>query len=108
MDPDLPSAVDEVPIGLVVLGVEHHAVVQLEIGRLGRKSPAAEVLRSGHDMADGRAETERDGARVLQRSKANRHINVIGDQIEKEIRDEKVDSNPSVIVQERRYEIQKD
>ena len=45
------STVDQVPVGLVVPGVEHHAVVLLQVPGLDRKLPSFQVFRGCHDIA---------------------------------------------------------
>ena len=46
MDTCLFSTVDQVPVGLVVPGVEYHTVVQLEVRRLDRKLSALKQMLS--------------------------------------------------------------
>src|SRR5258708_29894961 len=94
MDACLFSTVDQVPVGLVVPGVEHHTVVQLEVRRLDRKLSAFQVFGGSHDIANALAYARGDHARVLQLSEADRNINIFRNQIEEEIRDEEVNPDP--------------
>src|SRR5882762_3428715 len=106
MDARLFSTVDQVPVGLVVPGVEHHTVVQLEVRRLDRKLSAFQVFGGSHDIANALAYTGGDHARVLQLSEADRDVNIFRNQIEEEIRDEEVDADPWLSFQESREEVQ--
>src|SRR6202011_2222020 len=106
MDACLLSAIDQVPVGLVVPGVEHHTVVQLQVRRLDRKLSAFQVFRGCHDIANALTYAGGDHARVLQLSEADRDVNILGNQIEKEIRDEEVDPDPRLSFQEPREEVQ--
>src|SRR5215475_15790980 len=107
MDPELSSAVDEVPLALVVLGAQHHAVMHLQVGRLRWQRSAFQVLRGGHDVTDASAEPRSDDARVLQLSEPDGDIYVLREQIEIEIRDEEVDADPRMLFQESRNKIKK-
>src|SRR4030088_2010897 len=106
MDASLFSAVDQIPVGLVVPGVEHHAVVQLEARRFDRKLSAFQVFGGCHDIANALAYAGGDHARVLQLSEADRDVNIFRNQIEEEIRDEEVDLDPRVSFHESRDEVQ--
>src|SRR5580704_14223145 len=106
MDAGLFSTVDQVPVGLVVPGIEHHTVVQLEVRRLDRKLSAFQVFGGCHDIANALTYAGGDHARVLQLSEADRDVNIFRNQIEEEIRNEEVDSNPSLSFQEAREEVQ--
>jgi hypothetical protein len=46
------STVDQVPVVLVIPGVGHHIVVQLEVRRLDRKLAAFQVFRGRRDIAN--------------------------------------------------------
>src|SRR5882757_10474092 len=105
MDARLFSTVDQVPVGLVVPGVEHHTVVQLEVRRLDRKLSAFQVFRGCHDIASALTDAGGDHARVLQLSEADRDVNVFRNQIEEEISEEEVDPDPRLGFQETREEI---
>src|SRR5437764_8661355 len=94
MDACLFSTADQVPVGLVIPGVEHHTVVQLEVRRLDRKLSAFQVSRGCHDIANALTDAGGDHARVLQLSEADRDVKVLGNQIEEEIRDEEIDPDP--------------
>src|SRR5271168_3427747 len=102
MDACLFSTADQIPVGLVVPGVEQHTVVQLEVLRLERKLSAFQVFRGCHDIPNALSDAGGDHARVLQLSEADRDVDVFGNQIEKEIRDEKVDPDPRLGLQEPR------
>src|ERR1700722_9644737 len=91
MDACLLSTADQVPVGLVVSGIEHHAIVQLEIHRLDRKLPAFYISGGCHDIANAFSQTSGDRARVLQLSEADRYVKVLCNQVEEEIRDEEFD-----------------
>src|SRR5450432_1512098 len=106
MDAFLFFTIDQSPVGLVVPGVEHHAVVQLEVRRLDRKLSAFQIFRGRHDIANALTYAGGDHARVLQLSEADRNINIFSNQIEEEIRDEEVDPDPRLSFQEPRKEIQ--
>src|SRR6202043_2155875 len=106
MDAGLFSTVDQLPVGLVVPGVEHHTVVQLEVRRLDRKLSAFQVFGGCHDIANALAYAGGDHARVLQFSEADRDVNIFRNQIEEEVRDEEVDPDPRVSFQESREEVQ--
>src|SRR5476649_793588 len=100
MDARLFPAVDQVPIGLVVPGVEHHAVVQLKVRGLDGKLSAFQVFRGCNDIADALTDGGGNHARILQLSETDRDIKVLGNQIEEEIRDEEIDADPRMSVQE--------
>src|SRR5262245_10232305 len=87
MDRDLPSPAHQVPVSLVVLAVEQHAVVRLQIGRLLWERSPSHVFRSGHDVKNGFAEAPGDDAGVSQLSNANRDVDVLRNQIEEAVRD---------------------
>src|SRR5882762_5764508 len=106
MDACFFSTVDQVPVGLVVPGVEHHTVVQLQVRRLDRKLSAFQVFRGCHDIANALTYAGGDHARVLQLSEADRDVKVLGNQIEEEIRDEEIDPDPRMSFQEPRVEVQ--
>src|SRR6266852_7255595 len=106
MDACLFPTVDHVPVGLVVPGVEHYAVVQLEVRRLERKLSAFQVFGGCHDIANALTYAGGDHARVLQLSEADRDVNVFRNQIEEEIRDEEVDPDPRLSFKEPREEVQ--
>src|SRR3984893_11635304 len=106
MDACLFSTVDQVPVGLVVPGVEHYTVVQPEIRRLDRKLSAFQVFGGCHDIANALTDAGGDHARVLQLAEADRDVNIFRNQIEEEIRDEEVDPDPRVSFQESREEVQ--
>src|ERR1700693_4106980 len=106
MDACLFSTVDQIPVGLVVPGVEHHTVVQLEVRRLDRKLSAFQVFRSCHDIANALTYAGGDHARVLQLSEADRNVNVFRNQIEEKIRDKEVDPDPRLSFQEPREELE--
>src|ERR1700733_1056601 len=106
MDTCLFSPADQVPVGLVVPGVEHPTVVQLEVRRLDRKLSAFQVFGGCHDIANALSYASGDHARVLQLPKANRDVNIFCNQIEKEIRDEELDPDPRLSFQEPREEVQ--
>src|SRR5437016_12968145 len=100
------STVDQVPVSLVVPGVEHHTVVQLEVRKLNRKLSSFQVFRGGHDVANALTDADGDHARVLQLSEADRDVNVLGNQIEEEIRDKEIDPDTRMSFQEPREEVQ--
>src|SRR5580700_2440936 len=106
MDACLFSSVDQIPVSLVVPGVEHHAVVQLEVRRLDRKLSAFQVFGGCHDIANALTYAGGDYARVLQLSEADRDVNIFRHQIEEEIRNEEVDPDPRLSFQEPREEVQ--
>src|SRR5476649_325094 len=106
MDACLSSTVDQVPVGLVVPGAEHHAIVQLEVRRLGRKLSALQVFRCGHDIANACSYASGHHARVFQLSEADRDVKVLRCQVEEEIRDEELDPYPRLSFQEPREEVQ--
>src|ERR1700719_3748074 len=106
MDVCLFSTVDQVPVGLVVPGVEHYTVVQPEIRRLDRKVSAFQVFGGCHDIANALTYAGGDHARVLQLSEADRDVNIFRNQIEEEIRDEEVDPDPRLSFQESREAVQ--
>src|SRR6059058_1615384 len=93
-------------VGLVVPGVEHHTVVQLEVRRHDRKLSALQVFGGCHDIANALTYAGGDHARVLQLSEADRDVNIFRNQIEEEIRDEEVDPDPGLSFQESREEVQ--
>src|SRR5437016_14234553 len=107
MDACLFSTAEQVPVGLVIPGVEHHTVVQLEVRRLDRKLSAFQVSRGCHDIANALTDAGGDHARVLQLSEANRDVKVLGNQIEEQIRDEEIDPDPRMSVQEHRDEVER-
>src|ERR1700722_10464782 len=100
MDARLFSTADQLPVGLVVPGVEHHAIVQLEIRRFDGKLSAFYVSGGCHDIANAFSQTSGDRARVLQLSEADRYVKVFRDEIEEEIRDEKFDPDLRLRLQE--------
>src|ERR1700693_528497 len=102
MDACLFSTVDQIPVGLVVPGVEHHTVVQLEVRRLDRKLSAFQVFRGCHDIANALTYTGGDHARVLQLSETDRDVNIFRNQIEEDIRNEEVDPDSRLSIQEHR------
>src|SRR5882757_9480377 len=106
MDARLFSTVDQVPVGLVVPGVEHHTFVQLEVRRLDRKLSAFQVFRGCHDIANALTDASGDHARVIQLSEADRDVNVFRNQIEEQIRDEQIDPDPRMSFQEPREKVQ--
>src|SRR5882724_13070744 len=106
MDARLFSTVDQVPVGLVVPGVEHHTVVPLEIRRLDRKLSAFQVFGGCHDIANALTDAGGDDARVLQLSDTDRDVEVLRNQIEEEIRHEEIDPDSRMSLQERREEVQ--
>src|SRR6202162_1499976 len=106
MDASLFSTVDEVPVGLIIPGVEHHAVVQLEVRRHDRKLSALQVFGGCHDIANALTYAGGDHARVLQLSETDRDVDIFRYQIEEEIRDEEVDPDPWLSFQEPRQEVQ--
>src|SRR6267142_5724279 len=106
MDACLLSAIDQLPVGLVVPGVEHHTVVQLEVRGLDRTLSAFHVFRGCHDIANALTYAGSDHARVLQLSEADREINIFRNQTEEEIRDEEVDPDPRLSFQKPREEVQ--
>ena len=105
-DPCPFFTIHKVPIGLIVPSVEHYTVVQLKIGRLDRELSAFQVLGSCHDIANARTDAGSHDARVLQLSEADRDVNILRDQVEEEIRDEEIDSDPRLSFQEPREELQ--
>src|ERR1700739_1236185 len=106
MDARLSCTVHQVPVGLVVSGVEHHTVVQLEVCRLDRKLSAFQVFGGSHDIANALTYADGDHARVLQLAEADRDVDIFRNQIEEEIRDEKVNPDPRLSFQESREEVQ--
>ena len=102
MDACLFSTVDQVPVSLVVPGVEDHTIVQLEVCRLDGSLSAFQVFSGRHDIANAFSQASGDRARVLQLSEADRYVEVFRDQIEEEIRDEKFDPDPRLGFQEPR------
>src|SRR5258708_7544199 len=106
MDARLYPTADQVPAGLVIPGIEHHTVVQLEVRRLDRKLSAFQVFGGSHDIANALAYPRGDHARVLQLSEADRDINIFRNQIEEEIRDEQIDPDPRLNFQEPREKVQ--
>src|SRR5882762_6743439 len=101
----LLSTVDQIPVCFVVVGVEHHAVVQVKICRLERLSSAFQVFGSSHDIADALSYASGDYARVLQLSEADPEVNVFANQVDELICDEKIDPNPRVGFEEPREEL---
>src|ERR1700678_2049353 len=106
MDACLFSTVDQVPVSLVVPGVEDYTIVQLEVCRLDGSLSAFQVFSGRHDIANAFSQASGDRARVLQLSEADRYVEVFRDQIEEEIRDEKFDPDPRLGFQEAREELQ--
>src|ERR1700678_2614940 len=106
MDACFFSAVDQIPVSLVVPGVEHHTVVQLEVLRLDRKLSAFQVFGGSHDIANALTYAGGDYARVLQLSETDRDVNVFRYQIEEDIRDEEIDPDPRMSFQKPREEVQ--
>ena len=106
MDACLFSTVYEVPVGLVVPGVEHHTVVQLEVRRLNRKLSIFQIFGGGYNIANALTDPGGDHARVLQLSEADRYVKVLRNQIEEEIRDEEIDPDLRMSFQEPRKEVQ--
>ena len=65
MDPDLSSPADEVQVFSIVLGIEHHAVVLLQIGGLRRKGSNCrlpEHTNFGPNVPDEDIDCRRDAA----------------------------------------------
>src|SRR6267378_3362382 len=106
MDACLFPTVDQVPVGLVVPGVEHHTVVQLEVRGLNWKLSALQIFGRGYNIANALTYPGGDHARVLQLSEADRDVNIFCNQIEEEISDEEVDPDPRLNFQEPREEVQ--
>src|SRR6266852_6618848 len=106
MDAGLFSTVDQLPIGLVIPGVEHHTVVQLEVRGLDWKLSAIQVLRGCNDIPNALTYAGGDHARVLQLSEAYRDVKIFRNQIEKEISNEEVDPDPRLSFQEPREKVQ--
>ena len=100
VDARLSSAVNQVPVGLIVFGVEHHTVVQLEVRRLDRRLAAFQVFGGRHDIANTLTDAGGDDARVPQLSEADRDINILRNQVEEEIRDEEINPDPRLSFQE--------
>src|SRR6266481_4237850 len=107
MDAGLFSTVDQLPIGLVIPGVEHHTVVQLEVRGLDRKLSAFQVLGGCNDIPNALTYAGGDHARVLQLSEADCDVNIFRNQIEEEIRNEEVDPDSRLSIQEPREEVEK-
>jgi hypothetical protein len=80
--------------------------VQLEVRGLNRKLPAFQVFGGCHDIANALAYAGGNDAPVLQRSEADRDVNIFRNQIEEEIRDEEVDPDPRLSFQEPREEVE--
>src|SRR4029077_9828580 len=74
--------------------------------RFDRKLSAFQVLGGCHDVANALTYAGGDDARVLQLSEADRDVNIFRNQIEEEIRDEEVDPDPRVSIQEAGEEVQ--
>src|ERR1700720_824249 len=104
MDARFFTTVDQVPPGLVIPGIEHHTVVQLEVRRLNRKLSAFQIFGCGYNIANALTDPGGDHARVLQLSEADRDVNIFRNQIEEKIRDEEVDPDPRPSFQEPREE----
>src|SRR6202008_3774809 len=68
---------------------------------------AFQVFGSGHDIKHGLAQTPGDDAGILQLSGADSDVEVFRDQIDEQVRDEKLDPDTRMIFQESGYEIQK-
>src|SRR6202011_2974984 len=83
-----------------------HTAVQLEVRRLDRKVSAFQVFGGCHDVANALSYAGGDHARILQLSEADRDVNIFRNQIEEEIRDEQVDPDPRLSLQEPREEVQ--
>src|SRR5580698_8570856 len=106
MNARLVSTVDQVPVGLVVPGVEHHTGMLLEVDRLNGKLPALQVFGGSHDVANALADAGGDHTGVLQLSEADRHVKVLRNQIEEQIRDEQVDADPRLSLEKSGKEVQ--
>src|ERR1700704_1454806 len=106
MDASLFSTVDQVPVGLIIPGVEHHAVVQLEVRRHDRKLSALQVFGGCHDIANALTNAGGDHARVLQLSEADRDVNIFRNQIEEEIRNGEIDPDLRICFQESADEVE--
>lgn len=59
VDPSFPA--DQLPVSLVVLGAEQHAIVRFEVGGLRRQGSGFQVFRSGDDVANTLAEALGEG-----------------------------------------------
>src|SRR5262245_18553223 len=88
MDRDLSSPAHQVPVTLVVLAVEQHAVVRLQIGGLHWERSRSHVFRSGHDVKNVLAEAPGDDTGVSQLSDANRDVDIFRSQINEAVGDE--------------------
>src|SRR5258708_15485304 len=106
MDARLFPTADQVPAGLVIPGIEHRTVVQLEVRRLKRKLSAFQIFGCGYNIANALTDPGGDHARVLQLSEADRDVNIFRHQIEEEIRDKEVDPDPRLSFQEPREEVE--
>ena len=100
------STVDQVPVSLVVPGVEHHTIVQFEVRRLERMRSAFQVFGCRNDIANALPYAGGDHARAVQLAEADRHVKVFRDQIEEQIRDEEVDPDPRLSFEKPREEVQ--
>src|SRR6267154_2995591 len=106
MDARLFPTADQVPAGLIIPGIEHHAVVQFEVRRLNGNLSAFQIFGCGYNIANALTDPGGDHARVLQLPEADRDINIFRNQIEENIGDEQVDPDPRLNFQERREEVQ--
>src|ERR1700730_8530547 len=80
--------------------------MQLEVRRLERNLSALQVFGGCHDIANALTYARGDHARVLQRSEADRDINIFRNQIEEKSRDKEIDPDPRLSFQEPREELQ--
>ncbi len=104
MNVRLFSTVNQIPVSLVISGVEHHAIVQFELCGFDRRFSAFQVSGGCHHIADAFAYSSGDHARIVQLSEADPKVNIFRDQIEELIRDEKIDPNPRLSFKEPRKE----
>ena len=83
MDRDLSSPAHQLPVTLVVLAIEQHAIVRFQIGVLWERS-RPHVFRSGDDVKTGFAQALTD---------ADRGVDIFRYQIKETVRDESVNSD---------------
>lgn len=72
----------------------------LQVFGLQRKHPALQIVRCGDQIAHALAEPLRHDGRILKFAEANAEIDILGDQIEKQVGDEEIDLDIGIGLQE--------
>ena len=101
------SSVDQMPFRLVVSRVAQHAKMFAEFFWTGRDRVILEVRRRSGEVANTFSDPLGDQARVLQIAKANRHVDILRNQVHEHIGELEVHLDMRIARQEGRQEVVK-